>query len=73
MLKTITELPRYTYISRLHSELKVDYIKDHLIKTSRNFYDITKKSIYDLTKNLCNYEYVTRDKRIRPKDFLDII
>ena len=35
VLKLITDGPRYTKISWLHSELNVEYIKDYIIKAGR--------------------------------------
>lgn len=70
--KDYCQTPQVHRHSRLHSGVQARCVKDHTIKTTKNFYDRTKTSKYDLIKNLANYEYKQGDNYRRLKEFPDV-
>lgn len=69
-LKLITNAPRYTRISRLHKDLNVEYLRDFVVKQTKNFYERNKNSNFDQISGLGKYEYDPGIKYKRPKDFI---
>lgn len=70
VLKMITKAPRYTRMDRLHKELEIEPISEHIKKLSKDFYDRCKVSSYETIKNLGSYSFDPGIKKERPKDFL---
>lgn len=67
-------MPLFTTIERLHKELKIEYLKEYVIKQVKSFYERCANSKYDLIRGLGQYEYDAKYARKRssrrPKYFL---
>jgi Reverse transcriptase (RNA-dependent DNA polymerase)/Endonuclease-reverse transcriptase len=66
--RIITKLPSGTRIVKMHEDLKLTTVNEHLAAQNRRFYFKSSQHNNSLISNYCNYEYSNYDKKPRPKD-----
>ena len=60
-LRLIGNYPRYTWINKMHVELKIEFIKSYIIKLTKNFFDQIEKSNNVINElNYINIKYKHR-------------
>ena len=67
VLKIITNAPMYTEIDRIHKDLNVEYLDEHIKTLSKSFYERCHYSKYKLISGLGTYVHIPENKKKREK------